>query len=74
MLALVLAKCLVFLSPILQAWAVDDLAGSRLPVFALGAVGLTITYGMARIATNGFQQSETPFLPRWPSVPYAVWS
>ena len=56
LLALVLAKCFAILSPILQAWAVDNLAGSRLPEFALGAVGLTIAYGMARIATNGFQQ------------------
>ena len=56
LLALVLAKCFAILSPILQAWAVDSLAGSRLPEFALGAIGLTIAYGMARIATNGFQQ------------------
>ena len=56
LLALVAAKCVAILSPILQAWAVDDLAGSGLPEFALGAIGLTIAYGMARIATNGFQQ------------------
>jgi len=56
MLALVAAKCVAILSPILQALAVDDLAGSGLPEFALGAIGLTIAYGMARIATNGFQQ------------------
>ena len=56
LLALVLAKCLAILSPIFQAWAVDDLAGGGLPEFALGAIGLTIAYGMARIATNGFQQ------------------
>jgi ATP-binding cassette, subfamily B, heavy metal transporter len=56
LLALVATKCVAILSPILQAWAVDDLAGSGLPEFALGAIGLTIAYGMARIATNGFQQ------------------
>lgn len=56
LLALVAAKFVAILSPILQAWAVDDLAGSGLPEFALGAIGLTIAYGMARIATNGFQQ------------------
>mgnify|MGYP000845543131 CR=1 FL=1 len=56
LLALVAAKCVAILSPILQAWAVDDLVGSGLPEFALGAIGLTIAYGMARIATNGFQQ------------------
>ena len=56
LLALVATKFVAILSPILQAWAVDDLAGSGLPEFALGAIGLTIAYGMARIATNGFQQ------------------
>ena len=56
LLALVATKCVAILSPILQALAVDDLVGSGLPEFALGAIGLTIAYGMARIATNGFQQ------------------
>ncbi len=56
LVALVAAKCVAILSPILQAWAVDDLAGGGLPEFALGAIGLTIAYGMARMATNGFQQ------------------
>ena len=56
LLALVATKVVAILSPILQAWAVDDLAGSGVPEFALGAIGLTIAYGMARIATNGFQQ------------------
>ena len=56
LLALVATKFVAILSPILQAWAVDDLAGSGAPEFALGAIGLTIAYGMARIATNGFQQ------------------
>ena len=27
-----------------------------MPEFALGGIGLTVAYGMARIATNGFQQ------------------
>ena len=56
LMALVAAKCVATLSPILQARAVDDLAGGGLPEFALDAIGLTIAYGMARIATNGFQQ------------------
>lgn len=56
LLALVATKFVAILSPILQAWAVDDLAGSGVPEFALGAIGLTVAYGMARIATNGFQQ------------------
>ncbi len=56
LLALVATKFVAILSPILQASAVDDLAGIGVPEFALGAIGLTIAYGMARIATNGFQQ------------------
>ena len=56
LLALVATKFVAILSPILQAWAVDDLAGSGVPEFALGAIGLTVAYGMARIATNGCQQ------------------
>ena len=55
-LALVAAKAIAILGPILQAWAVDDLAGENVPNFALGAIGLTVAYAFARIATNGFQQ------------------
>ena len=64
LLALVATKFVAILSPILQAWAVDDLAGSGLPEFALGAIGLTIAYGMARIATNGFQQIRDAFFAK----------
>ena len=56
LLALVATKFVAIIAPILQAWAVDDLADSGVPDFALGAIGLTVAYGMARIATNGFQQ------------------
>ncbi len=56
LLALFATKFVAIFSPILQAWAVDDLAGSSVPEFTLGAIGLTVAYGMARIATNGFQQ------------------
>ena len=56
LLALVATKFTAIVAPILQAWAVDDLADSGVPEFALGAIGLTIAYGVARIATNGFQQ------------------
>lgn len=56
LLALVATKLIAIIGPILQAWAVDDLAGSGAPEFALGAIGLTVAYGFARIATNGFQQ------------------
>ena len=56
LVALVGSKFIAILAPILQAWAVDDLLGSGLSEFALGAIGLTIAYGFARIMTNGFQQ------------------
>ena len=56
LLALVAAKAIAILGPILQAWAVDDLAEENVPNFALGAIGLTVAYAFARIATNGFQQ------------------
>ena len=56
LVALVIAKLIAILAPILQALAVDDLAGNSMPDFVLGAVGLTVSYGIARIATNGFQQ------------------
>jgi ATP-binding cassette subfamily B protein len=56
LIALVATKFIAILAPILQAWAVDDLAGSGVPEFALGAIGLTVAYGLARVATNGFQQ------------------
>ena len=56
LLALVATKFVAILAPILQAWAVDDLAGEGVPEFALGAIGLTVAYGVARILTNGFQQ------------------
>lgn len=56
LLALVATKFIAILGPILQAWAVDDLAGSGTSGFVLGAIGLTVAYGFARIATSGFQQ------------------
>ncbi len=56
LLALVVAKLIAVLAPILQAWAVDDLAGNLTPDFLLGAIGLTVAYALARVATNAFQQ------------------
>ena len=56
LLALIGTKFVAILAPILQAGAVDDLAGDGVPAFALGAIGLTVAYGVARILTNGFQQ------------------
>ena len=56
LLALIGSKIIAILAPILQAWAVDDLAESNISDFILGAVGLTVAYGFARIMTSGFQQ------------------
>jgi len=56
LLALIGTKFVAILAPILQAWAVDDLATGGVPEFALGAIGLTVAYGVARILTNGLQQ------------------
>ncbi len=53
---LVLAKVIAVYTPMLYKGAVDSLAGEGVPPRALGAVGLTVAYGMARILTTGFQQ------------------
>ncbi len=58
LLALAGSKFIAVLAPILQVWAVDDLVGSGLSEFALGAIGLRVAYGCARIITNGFQQTR----------------
>ena len=61
-LALVLlfiAKLIAVGTPLLYKWAVDALAGDVVaPAFflAMGAVGLTVAYGVARLANVGFQQ------------------
>jgi len=53
---LVLAKIIAVYTPMLYKGAVDTLAGEGVPPLALGAVGLTVAYGVARILTTGFQQ------------------
>ncbi|ATG43733.1 ABC transporter, ATP-binding protein [Phaeobacter piscinae] len=53
---LILAKLVAVYTPMLYKGAVDSLAGEGVPPLALGAVGLTVAYGMARILTTGFQQ------------------
>ncbi|MGP6085389.1 ABCB family ABC transporter ATP-binding protein/permease [Antarctobacter jejuensis] len=52
---LVLAKLIAVGTPILYKGAVDSLSG-EVSDLMLGAVGLTIAYGMARLMTVGFQQ------------------
>ncbi len=56
MLMLVLAKVIAVYTPILYKGAVDGLAGEGVPPLALGAIGLTVAYGVARMMTVGFQQ------------------
>lgn len=56
---LVFAKIIAVGTPFLYKVAVDALAGEAVDaawMMALGAVGLTIAYGMARAMTVGFQQ------------------
>ncbi|WP_227447648.1 ABC transporter ATP-binding protein/permease [Cognatishimia sp. F0-27] len=52
---LVLAKVIAAGTPILYKLAVDSLSGDVSDLL-LGAVGLTVAYGMARLMTVGFQQ------------------
>lgn len=55
-LVLVAAKGIAVVTPVFYKGAVDALAGEGVPVLALGAVGLTVAYGMARVMNTGFQQ------------------
>ena len=58
LLALVIAKVVAVGTPMFYSAAVDSMsedAGEGMPL-AIGAVGLTVAYGMARLLTVGFQQ------------------
>ena len=56
LLALLLGKIVAVGTPLLYKQAVDALANEGVSPLMLGAVGLTIAYGMARLLSNGFQQ------------------
>ena len=56
LLSLFIAKMLGVIAPLLQAQAVDSLSSKGVSDLMLGAVGLTLAYGLARIVTNAFQQ------------------
>ncbi|MAY88931.1 MAG: metal ABC transporter permease [Pseudooceanicola sp.] len=56
MVLLVVAKLIAVYTPILYKGAVDTLAGEGVPPVALGAIGLTVAYGVARMLNVGFQQ------------------
>ncbi len=54
---LVLAKVIGIFTPILYKWAVDSLgATGPAMMMGLGAIGLTVAYGMSRILNTAFQQ------------------
>ena len=57
--ALLAAKCVAVGTPLFYKTAVDLLAGDAADaklLLAIGAVGLTVAYGLARLMTIGFQQ------------------
>ena len=56
MVMLVLSKLIAVYTPVLYKGAVDALADEGVPMLALGAVGLTVAYGVARMMTVGLQQ------------------
>jgi ATP-binding cassette subfamily B protein len=56
LVALLAAKLVAVGTPMIYKRAVDALSGEGVPDLALGAVGLTVAYGMARLMSNGFQQ------------------
>lgn len=56
MVALLLSKFVAVYTPIIYRDAVNALSGEGVSDLILGAIGLTVAYGMARIFSNGFQQ------------------
>ncbi|MCC5975498.1 MAG: metal ABC transporter permease, partial [Rubellimicrobium sp.] len=59
MVMLLAAKLIAVFTPVLYKWAVDALAGDApgpALTLGLGAVGITVAYGMSRILTAAFQQ------------------
>ena len=56
MVALVVAKLITVATPVFYKGAVDTLSDEGVPMLALGAIGLTVAYGMARLLGVGFQQ------------------
>ena len=56
MIFLLVSKLVSVVIPVLYKGAVDGLAGEGVPFLALGAIGLTVAYGVARAMNVGFQQ------------------
>ena len=65
--ALVLAKLIAVATPFFYKAAVDVLGGDAEGsgwMLAIGAVGLTVAYGMARLMNSGFQQLRDALFAR----------
>ena len=56
LVALLLSKIVAVGVPMIYKQAVDALAGDATSQLMVGAVGLTVAYGMARLMSVGFQQ------------------
>ncbi len=56
MIFLLVSKLVSVVIPVLYKGAVDGLADEGVPFLALGAIGLTVAYGVARAMNVGFQQ------------------
>ncbi|WP_343035355.1 ABCB family ABC transporter ATP-binding protein/permease [Parasulfitobacter algicola] len=64
---LVFAKVIAVSTPFFYKGAVDALAGEEISsawMLALGTIGLTVAYGMARLLTVGFQQLRDAIFAR----------
>ncbi|WP_299657112.1 ABC transporter ATP-binding protein/permease [uncultured Tateyamaria sp.] len=64
MLALILSKVVSVYTPIIYRDAVNVLGGEGVSQLALGAIGLTIAYGVARLMNVGFQQLRDAIFAR----------
>ena len=64
MLALLLSKVIAVYTPIIYRDAVNALSNTGVDDLLLGAVGLTIAYGVSRIFMNGFQQLRIFYLQK----------
>ncbi len=64
MAMLIGSKLIAVYTPVLYKGAVDGLAAEGVPPLALGAIGLTVAYGLARLMAVGFQQlRDASFAP-----------
>ncbi|WP_299029471.1 ABC transporter ATP-binding protein/permease [uncultured Sulfitobacter sp.] len=64
LIVLVLSKVVVVATPQFYRGAVDALAEEGVSMLALGAIGLTVAYGMARLMGVGFQQLRDAIFTR----------